>query len=78
MPHHCWHLDTHKVHLIISGIYFIPGILGIILRAFLDDAARACCETYGMRMVQCYSFQSFASQPSASAFLTKEKTHFIC
>jgi hypothetical protein len=31
MPHNCWHLGTHKVHLIISGIHFIPGIPGIIL-----------------------------------------------
>jgi hypothetical protein len=30
MPHHCWHLGTHKVRLIISEIQFIPGIPGII------------------------------------------------
>jgi hypothetical protein len=30
MPHHCWHLDMHKVRLIISRIQFIPVIPGII------------------------------------------------
>jgi hypothetical protein len=30
MPHHCWHFDTHKVRLVISGIHFIPGIPRII------------------------------------------------